>query len=106
MQGVKEDAPPPRVGLLTHGCLLARLYARYFPEDFDAELFDEVGNWLRRAGRGGWYILPLLSDRHQPKEMLIARCDGGSEIVVVDCLASAVEGPADSGPSPWFCLVC
>ena len=37
MKGVKEDAPPPRVGLMTHGCLLARLYARCFPEDFDAE---------------------------------------------------------------------
>ena len=40
----------------------ARLYARYFPEDFGADLFDEVGNWLRTAGRGGWYILHRRTD--------------------------------------------
>ncbi|MDH3306856.1 MAG: hypothetical protein OEO77_05000, partial [Acidimicrobiia bacterium] len=31
-----------RIRLLTHGCPLDRLYARYFPEYFDAELFGEV----------------------------------------------------------------
>ena len=81
----------PESGCLTHGCLLARFHPPVLPGGLPRSsiVTTEVAlTWLRlEAGRGMSYILRLRSevDDLTDRRMLLARRDGGSEIVVIDC---------------------
>ncbi|MCW2497489.1 hypothetical protein [Jatrophihabitans sp.] len=50
------------IALLTFGCVLRRLYGRYFPAYFDARVLRQVGEAVQSAGVPRWWNLWRYSD--------------------------------------------
>jgi hypothetical protein len=90
---VLEPATAARVRWITHGCPLHRLYAAYFPEYFDVELFESIRSKLATSE-----VAPAWTNLWRRTDYIGGRVLEAVDVLVVD--PEAAETVLDLDPRP------